>query len=284
MNDVEYRLGLWIERHNLGLSFGTWLAFIMAVLLVGLLAARPADAAPVSVTLNPATGTVPYTSTLAWNGQGNASCVASGAWTGSKAVSGSQQVTITAAGQKYTLTCTEPAQAAALSWYAATKNTDGTALTPTGYKLQESIDGASWRNEVTKAADELSHTYAGLEPGLHYFRVQTLSGSAASAWFEKGDDGTIVRTTIPTPAVVSGSATGGTVSIPNPPTGFRVTLVAFAYELRGYSNGTYRFVQVGTVEKGAPCPGMKLSGDFHAYEGATITKPTSGGIIATKCG
>jgi len=286
MTNAEYRLGIWIERHNLRISIGTWLAFVAAVMLFGLFAARDADAAApqVTVTLSPSSGTLPYTSTLSWNATGAASCSASGAWSGAKTVSGSQQVTITAAGQTYTLSCAEPVQTATVTWTPATKNSDGTPLTPTGYKLQESIDGASWRNDVTKAATDTSHVWSGLSPGTHYFQIQTVAGSAVSPWLAKGDDGTPVMTTIPVPAIGTGAATGGVVSVPNPPSGFKVTTGVLAYELKAYSNGTLRFVQVGTVEKGAQCPGAKLVGDFYAYDGAKITKPTTGGIIATKCG
>lgn len=287
MSNAEYRLGLWIERHNLRISFATWFAFIAALTLFGLLAARSADAqtAPaVSISLSPATGTVPYTSTLTWSASGAASCNASGSWSGAKASSGSTQVTITAAGQTYKLDCASAVQQPTVTWTPATKNTDGTPLTPTGYKVQESIDGASWRNEATKAASDTSHTFTGLSPGLHYFQIQTLAGSAVSAWLAKGDDGTVVSVNIPAPVIGSGSATGGTVSVPNPPSGFRVTLATLAYELREYSGGTLRFVQVGTVPKGAPCPGDRLAGSYYTYDSATLTKPTNGGVIAAKCG
>lgn len=70
------------------------------------------------------------------------------------------------------------------------------------------------------------------------------------------------------------------VSPPNPPTLFTVSTVA--YELRQYSNGTLRFVQVGTVPRDAEC-GLQLVPGFATFDGARITKPTTGGVIAAKC-
>lgn len=280
------RLGWWLDTHPMHLV-GWGYALVVIALIVSATLFGPsahAQTAPaVSITLSPATGTVPYSSTLTWSASGAASCVAGGAWSGAKPSSGSQTVTIAAAGQVYKLDCASPVQQPTTSWTPPTKNTDGTALTPTGYQLQESVDGASWRNDVTKAATDTSHVWSGLSPGLHYFQIRTLAGALASAWLAKGDDGTMVSTTVPAPLIGSGSATGGVTSVPNPPSGFKVTASTIAFELREYSGGTLRFVQVGTVPKGAPCPGAKLAGDYRAFSGATITKATTGGIIAARC-
>jgi hypothetical protein len=67
---------------------------------------------------------------------------------------------------------------------------------------------------------------------------------------------------------------------PNPPT--LLTIATIAYELRQYSNGTLRFVQVGTVPLGAACS-TRLAGEFAVFDGARLTKPTVGGVIAARC-
>lgn len=67
---------------------------------------------------------------------------------------------------------------------------------------------------------------------------------------------------------------------PKPPT--LLTIASIAYELRQYNNGTLRFVQVGTVPLGAECS-TRLAGDYAAFDGAKLTKPTQGGIIAARC-
>jgi hypothetical protein len=67
---------------------------------------------------------------------------------------------------------------------------------------------------------------------------------------------------------------------PNPP---MFTIATIAYELREYSGGTLRFVQIGTVPLGVQC-GNKLVGQYADFTGATITKPVTGGRIAAKCG
>lgn len=252
---------------------------VLGAALLALLISSPSPAAAPTGTISvtPATGTVPYQATLAWNVAGAGSCSASGAWSGAKPASGSVSITVTAANQKYQLDCAEPVQTATVSWDPATKNTDGSALTPTGYKLQESIDGASWRNDTSVAGNVTSYAFAGLSPGTHYFQIATVAGSVSSAWTAP------VSTVIPTPLTASFSATPGTVAVPNPPTNVRVTVAVLAYELRQYSNGTLRFVQVGTVPLGKEC-GTALVGDYAVFDGATITKPTTGGVIAARCG
>lgn len=160
-----------------------------------------------------------------------------------------------------------------VSWTYPTTNTDGSAIPASGagsisgFVLEwGTCSGTAFGTKLGGAAPTspaTSYTVTGLAPGTYCVRIAAVNSYAVVSAFSNVANKTI---TAPTP---------------NPPV---LTIATIAYELRGYSNGTYRFVQVGTVEKGAPCPGMKLSGDFHAYEGATITKPTSGGIIATKCG
>lgn len=68
---------------------------------------------------------------------------------------------------------------------------------------------------------------------------------------------------------------------PNPPV--LTTIATTAYELKLYSNGTLRFVSVGTVPLGAAC-GDHLAGEYAAFADAKVTKPTTGGIIAARCG
>lgn len=59
------------------------------------------------------------------------------------------------------------------------------------------------------------------------------------------------------------------------------TTTKIAYELRQQS-GKFAFVQVGTVPLKAKC-GARLAGPYAEIEGARITKPLKGGVIAAKC-
>ena len=64
-------------------------------------------AATVTIAANPTTITLGASSALTWSSADAASCVASGAWAGNKAVSGTENVTPAVAGSPaYTLTCT----------------------------------------------------------------------------------------------------------------------------------------------------------------------------------
>lgn len=59
------------------------------------------------------------------------------------------------------------------------------------------------------------------------------------------------------------------------------TTTKIAYELRP-SGSAFAFVQVGTVPLGAKCGG-KLAGPYAEIQGARITKPLKGGVLAAKC-
>jgi hypothetical protein len=64
-------------------------------------------AASPSISVSPSTITVGSSATLTWNAVNLSGCTASGSWSGSEAVSGTQSVAPTAAGtDTYTLTCT----------------------------------------------------------------------------------------------------------------------------------------------------------------------------------
>lgn len=67
----------------------------------------PGEVSPtVSLTANPSTITTNGTTTLTWSSTDASSCNASGGWSGSKPVSGSQSMGPVAASTTYTMTCT----------------------------------------------------------------------------------------------------------------------------------------------------------------------------------
>lgn len=76
-----------------------------AIVTVSSSSPPPPTTPTVSLAANPATITLGQPSTLTWSSTNATSCTASGAWTGTKAVSGSQSVSPTAT-STYTLTCT----------------------------------------------------------------------------------------------------------------------------------------------------------------------------------
>lgn len=115
--------------------------------------------------------------------------------------------------------------------------------------------------QLTISPPATSYKITGLAPGLYCVRGYAVN-------------------TFATASAASGVVWGNVASpVPLPPV---LTIATIAYELREYSGGTLRFVQVGTVPKGVACEG-KLVGQYHGFTGAKITKPTTGGIIAAKC-
>lgn len=159
---------------------------------------------------------------------------------------------------------------ATLNWTQPTSRTDGTALplteiretqidyapctavntfpaTPTGTRV---VTGSSSGAIIT-----------GLTYGTWCFRARTVDTTGAASV----NTGTVYRVYL---------------APPNPPT--LLSIATIAYELREYTGGTMRMVQIGTVPLGAVC-GPKLVGQYATFDGATITKPTTGGIIAARC-
>lgn len=159
-----------------------------------------------------------------------------------------------------------------VTWTPPTLNTDGSPLTTAGISRYDVVyglclgGGLPASTTIQAAANTaVSATVTGLAPGSWCFAIRTVSSAGVFSALSG-----VVPVTVPP-------------TTPNPPSNFKVTLATVAYELRGYSNGTFRFVQVGTVPLGAQC-GADLAGGYASFAGATITKPTTGGIIAAKCG
>lgn len=104
---------------------------IRALTLLALLCILPifAKAAPTAtISGTPASGVPPYQATLTWSSTGTTACTAADGWSGSKATSGTQTITVTAA-TKVSLKCTAATGWTDVVWAAVTVNTDGTPLT-----------------------------------------------------------------------------------------------------------------------------------------------------------
>jgi hypothetical protein len=130
---------------------------------------------------------------LTWSTRNVTACNASGAWTGSKELSGSQPTSAIDSDQTFTLTCTGTGgnavasttvtvRSALLSWTAPTQNTDGSDLTNlAGYKVYW---GPSSRNYTQKAnvngASATSFT-ASLTPGTWFFAITALDSTGGES-------------------------------------------------------------------------------------------------------
>lgn len=160
----------------------------------------------------------------------------------------------------------------AVSWTYPATNTDGSAIPASGagsisgFVLEwGTCSGNAFGTKIGGAAPTspaTSYTVTGLQPGTYCVRIAAVNSYAVVSAFSNVATKTI---TAPTP---------------NPPV---LTIATTAYELRSYSNGTFRMVNVGSVPLNAAC-GVKLAANYHAFPAANVTKPTTGGILAAKCG
>jgi len=194
------------------------------LLLLVLFALAPilAHAAPaVSISLNPATGVAPYTSTLTWSVTGAASCTASDAWTGTKSLTGTQTVTITAA-TKYTLTCLASDGQTTTTWTAPTTNTDGSTITDlAGYNLYRGTTATNLTRLKSFGPTVVSYQDTNLAPGQYYYALTSVNAASLES---------VQGRSSPYPVVVTGSSTSasanaGIQSVPNPPSGVQTVTV-----------------------------------------------------------
>lgn len=263
------------------LNFRTFMAALVLLALVGLCATR-AHAQTVTLTATPSSGISPLNVTLTWNSSAElTTCTANGAWSGTKPANGTQVVPVTA-DSTFGITCSTSTGTAQASWTAPTQNTDNSAIPATGpgslagFKLYQasSVAGLNTATAVdVPGKTTTSYLFTGLPAGTRYFAVTAYT----VAGVESALSATANKLIVLPSATASASVTVNTQ--PKPPI---LTIATTAFELRQYSNGTLRFVNVGTVPLNVAC-GQTLVGKYAAFTGARITKPTSGGIIAAKC-
>lgn len=231
-------------------------------LFAGLLAAAltlalpvQAQTAPPTVTISaaPAVASGSATPTITWSTSpaGSTGCTASGAWTGTKAASGSQLQPVITANATYSLTCSWPGavQTFTFTLDPPTTNTDGSPLTnlagfrifygtnPSVLNLTKQYDGSS---VVLPLQPAVAGTYTAVS------RAFTTTGA------ESDNSNTKVFTVAATPITASNSATVVVNSKPNPPTNFTGTIaVASGITIMSMNDGFERTVAF-TVVNGSP--------------------------------
>lgn len=239
------------------------------VALVALFATAAHGAADItSFTVTPAQAVSPATVTVAWASTGSSSCTAGGtlgAWAGSKAVSGSQQLTgIVWSATPYSLTlqCGSSLATVTVSWTLPVNNTDGTAIPASGAGSLTNIKlfRASTSSGVPSATAILlpptatSHAL-DLPAGPHYFGVK-----AANTFGNDSDMSNVANTT----AAPSTDSASATLTI-TPKPGAPVIVDAVAYSTKP-DYGRLLFVKnvaVGTAPLGAPCNDRKPIADSY---------------------
>lgn len=268
----------WLKANASKVAMGAALVLAAFVLLT---MSNCAHAAPVitKFTATPAGDIAPADVTLSWATTGASACTASGGWSGTKAASGTEVIAGAKSGTTtFSLVCSEGAGALTVTWTPAAKNTDGTDLTNlAGYKIYWGTSPTSMLDVIPVAGAASSYTHSGLAAGTYYYALATLNLQGVESAKTGTVNGTVaLASTAPSNAPVTLKAQ------PLPPTNVKVATTTSAYELRSYSNGTFRMVKVGTVTKGAAC-GPDLAGGYALIDGAKITKPTQGGAITTLC-
>jgi hypothetical protein len=139
-------------------------------------------------------GVAPGTSTtLSWTSANVTSCTASGGWTGSRALSGSEATPALNADQTYQLSCTGSGgnalamttvtlRSADLSWTAPTQNVDGSALTNlSGYKVYWGSSPRTYSSTANVSGAGTTTFTTNLAPGTWYFAVTAVDSTGAES-------------------------------------------------------------------------------------------------------
>ncbi len=134
----------------------------------------------VQITASPSSLTSGSSSTLTWSSTNASSCTASGAWSGTKAISGSQSTGTLTVNSTFTLTCTGTAgsdsQSANVTLTAAPLPTPPPAETVGGYPMPSAADekntytswGWTWNasNEPSAVTEPIAN-YSVTNPSIH---------------------------------------------------------------------------------------------------------------------
>jgi hypothetical protein len=131
--------------------------------------------------------------TLSWTSANVTSCTASGSWSGTKAISGSESVGPITQDSTYSLNCsgaggsavamtTVSLREATLSWQAPTKNVDGSALTNlAGYKIYYGTSSKNYTQTVSVSGASTTTWTIPLAAGTYYFAMTAVDSSGAES-------------------------------------------------------------------------------------------------------
>ena len=247
--------------------------------------AQAQSAGTVSLQANRTSATGSLVPVLTWSTNPvAASCVASGGWSGSKAVSGTQTLPAISASTNYTLTCTWGTGSASVSWVAPTTNNNGSALTNlAGFRVYYGTSStALTRNTLIDDMTRRSATISALAPGTWYFAVRAFNSNNAES-----DNSNVATKT------VTGSTAARTVNITitqttpvPPPTGALVTTSVDVYDVVQQSNGTWSTrAIVGRIALGRACSAaFTANGGYYQINRSEVTmngtRPWSNTLVA----
>lgn len=191
------------------------------------------------------------------------SCVASGGWSGTKAVAGTQTLVSIIASTNYTLTCTWGVGSATVHWTAPTTNTDGTPLTNlASFRVYYGTSASSLsQNTAITDITRSSATIGSLSPGTWYFAVRAVNTNNVES-----------RNSNVASKAVKGATAANAVGItitPStpPPVMTRVTTSTRVYDIIRGSTGKWVLGRVvGSIPLGRPCRTYYLTGDYYGVQ------------------
>jgi hypothetical protein len=146
--------------------------------------------------------------------------VASGSWTGSRAVDRATPLVFASVvpPKEYTINCAWDDKDAVLTWNAPTENANGSPLTDlAGYRVYYGTDPAGLTSSVNISdPSQLTHTISDLAAGVYYFEMTAYNTSG-----KESNRSERVQATLGTAdKAVTRSLQQ---QVPKPPTGFMVT-------------------------------------------------------------
>lgn len=178
-----------------------WLGYLvlLAVVVVGISAAVAAPT--VTLTASPEQAISPASVTLTWASTESSACTASGGWSGSKAVNGTEVVSDLRTNTSFTLVCASSTGSAEVSWTSPTTNTDGSAIPATGngslagFEIFHAVTaggvaGATPINVPNKTAT--SYLLTGLPVGPHYYAAKAYNVAGIRSDLSLAANNTIV--------------------------------------------------------------------------------------------
>lgn len=265
----------WYPRHERYTVSSVARTILLVLGLAALGAIGWKDAAAQTIVVTPPSGTVfaPATPTVTWTcPSGALSAVATGNWSGTKAVSGTQTLAaFPAATHNFGISCAVPGVVdgkSVITWINATTNTDGTAIPATcpvgencGRLLNTKIEYGSCSSTGTPPVfgtkvGEITTAFPGTTVTVSSLVVQTycFRGFHANDFGMTSPSSNIMTKTIAAPAPVNVSASAAWVvkapTTPAPPT---IAVDQTAYEIKPNSTGTLTATRVGIVPDGTEC-------------------------------
>jgi hypothetical protein len=260
-----------MRTKNLGLA--------LAMTMTSLTQAQTAGV--VNLSASPSSTQTSTAPVLTWSTSPAAqSCLASGGWSGARAVSGTETQPSISATTSYTLTCFWGDGTASVSWIAPTNNDDGSDLLDlAGFKVMYGTStDALTQLAIVDDNTRTSYTAESLAPGTWYFAVRAFNTQEV----ESLESNVVQRD-------VNGASAANTVQVtvvpPPPPT--LHTIASQVYDVRGSGSQFALGRQVGTIALGKSCVStFRVGSNYYqvSRSDVTITRNPRSQTLVARCG